>query len=110
MDTNDLFTAAFWRATIQRVLRSFAASLGGLLTADGTGILNARWTDQLSAAGMAALITLLLCVAGGTVTKGAGPAWGAAEVTSPPAPPVDNPPPGRHERAEYPDQAQDDGV
>jgi hypothetical protein len=71
-------------------------SLASLLVADGTGILDTAWADRLSVAGMAGVVTLLLCVAGGTITSGAGPAWGTAEVTSPPAPPVENVD-GRHE-------------
>jgi hypothetical protein len=78
---DSLFTTAFWTATIQRVIRSFAASLGAVLTAAGTGILHASWLDSLSTAGMAAVLTLLLCVAGGTLTPGGGPAFGTAEVT-----------------------------
>lgn len=83
-----MFTAAFWKATIQRVIRSFAASLVALLTAGGTGLLNTDWDNSLSTAGMAAVVTLLLCVAGETFTNGAGPAFGTVEITSPPAPPI----------------------
>lgn len=84
-------TKAFCLATAQRVARSFAASLVALLVADHTGILSAAWTRDLSTAGMAAVVTLLLCVAGGA-TNGAGPSFGTTEVTSPPAPPVDGTP------------------
>lgn len=87
-----MFSKAFWKATAQRVVRSFAASLGALLTADGTGILDASWSEQLSAAGMAAVITLLLCLAGEQLTDGAGPAFGTTEITSPPAPPLGDEP------------------
>ena len=78
-----MFTRRFWAATLQRVVRSFAASLSALLVADGTGILNSHWGPQLSSAGMAALVTLLLCLAGEAATDGAGPAFGTVETTSP---------------------------
>lgn len=83
-----MFTRAFWTATIQRAARSFAASLVALLTAGGTGILATDWVNSLSTAGMAAVVTLLLCVTGETFTNGAGPAFGTVEITSPPAPPI----------------------
>jgi len=84
-----MFTLAFWKATAQRVVRSFAASMSSLLVADGTGILDTDWANQFSVAGMAAVVTLFLCLAAETFTDGAGPAFGSIEVTSPPAAPVD---------------------
>lgn len=69
---------AFCLATAQRVARSFAASLVALLVADGTGVINTAWTRDLSTAGMAAVVTLLLCVVGGA-TSGNGPAFGKGE-------------------------------
>lgn len=84
-----MFTKPWWAATIQRVVRSFAASLFGILTANGTGILDTDWIGALSVAGMAAVVTFLLCIIGSQV-GGAGPAFGHVEITSPPAPPIDN--------------------
>lgn len=83
-----MFTADFWRATAQRVIRSFAAALSALLVADGTGIIDTAWGDRFSTAGMASVVTLLLCVAGDALTDGAGPAFGTVEQVSPPAPVV----------------------
>lgn len=76
-----MFSGEFWAATIQRVIRSFAASLLALLTADGTGILDTDWGSRLSTAGMAAITTLLFCVAGG-FGPGNGPAFGGVEETT----------------------------
>lgn len=76
-----MFDKEFWKATFQRMVRSFAASLGALLTAAGTGIIDAGWQDALSTAGMAAVLTFLLCLAGGA-TSGDGPAFGGTEQTT----------------------------
>lgn len=75
-----MFTKAFWNATFQRVIRSFAASLSALLVASGTGILDTDWTARFSTAGMAAVATLLLCIAG-TAQSGSGPSFGSTETT-----------------------------
>ena len=49
------FAAAFWRAVIERALKSFAQGLLAVFTADGTGPLDTDWTGALSTAGMVTL-------------------------------------------------------
>lgn len=86
-----MFTAAFWRATVQRMIRAAAAAVagayfGGDLMFD---VLNINgWRDVLTLAGSTAVGTLLLCLAGDALTSGDGPAFGTIEITSPPAPPI----------------------
>jgi Putative lactococcus lactis phage r1t holin len=75
MTVQSLFSRKFWIATAERAVRSFAASLASLLTASGTGLLETSWGEKLSVAAMAALVTILLAIGGGTFGKGDGPSF-----------------------------------
>jgi hypothetical protein len=75
MSVQTIFSRAFLVATSERAIRSFAASLASLLTASGTGLLQTDWGEKFSVAGMAALVTVLLAVGGGTFGKGEGPSF-----------------------------------
>ncbi len=79
MSAQTVFSRAFLIATLERAVRSFAASLASLLTAAGTGLLQTDWGEKLSVAGMAALVTILLAVGGGTFGKGEGPSFTGGE-------------------------------
>jgi hypothetical protein len=75
MSAHSLVSGMFWIATLERAIRSFAASLASLLTAGGTGILDTDWGARFSVAGMAAAVTVLLAIGGGTFGKGDGPSF-----------------------------------
>ncbi|UOY03376.1 holin [Blastococcus sp. PRF04-17] len=75
MTVHSLFSRKFWIATAERAIRSFAASLASLLTASGTGLLETSWGEKVSVAGMAALVSILLAIGGGTFGKGDGPSF-----------------------------------
>jgi hypothetical protein len=75
MPVQSLFSREFLRATLERAIRSFAASLASLLTASGTGLLNTDWGDKFSVAAMAAVVTVLFAIGGGTFGKGDGPSF-----------------------------------
>ncbi|WP_431784313.1 holin [Streptomyces chumphonensis] len=62
-------TAAFWKATTERAVRTFAQALLAVLGADGLGITDVDWGATLSVAGLAALAAVLTAIA----TSGAGP-------------------------------------
>ena len=79
MSVQTLFSRAFLIATLERAIRSFSASLASLLTAGGTGILDTDWGEKFSDAGMAALVTILLAIGGGTFGKGDGPSFAGEE-------------------------------
>jgi hypothetical protein len=79
MSVQSLFSRAFLIATAERAVRSFAASLASLLTASGAGILDASWDEYLSVAAMAALVTVLFAIVGGTLGKGDGPSFVGSE-------------------------------
>ena len=94
MSVQSLFSRAFLLATLERAIRSFAASLASLLTASGTGLLDTTWAEKFSVAGMAALVTILFAIAGGTLGKGDGPSFTGEEKlagTSTPVPVIPTP-------------------
>lgn len=65
---------AYLKKLGERALVAFATTLGALLTAGGTGLLDAPWEQSLSTAGMAALLAVLVSVGGGAVTTSNSPA------------------------------------
>lgn len=71
-----MFALAFWRAALERAVKTFAQALIAVMTADGLGLLDADWPARLSAAGMAAVLSLLASVASSGV-GGPGPSLGA---------------------------------
>jgi Putative lactococcus lactis phage r1t holin len=78
-----VFTRQFWIPTAERAVKTFAQALATLLIASNTGLLNAPWTASLSAAGMAAVVSVLTSVASLRV----GPADSPSMVRNdPPAP------------------------
>ena len=85
MSVQSLFSRAFLFATLERAIRSFAASLASLLTASGAGIIDTDWSEKLSVAGMAALVTILFSIGGGTLGKGDGPSFVGEEKLARPA-------------------------
>ncbi len=70
---------AYFKKLAERALVAFSATLGALLTAGGTGLLDAPWEQSLSTAGMAALLAVLLSVAGGAATTSSSPALTSKE-------------------------------
>ena len=75
MSVQSLFSRAFLIATLERAIRSFAASLASLLTASGTGLLDTDWGEKFSVAAMASVVTILFAIGGGTIGKGDGPSF-----------------------------------
>lgn len=57
-----LFTAAFWKATAERTIRTFAQALAAVLTAGATNLLDVHWTAAFATAGMAAVLAVLMAV------------------------------------------------
>ncbi|MET0764142.1 MAG: holin [Blastococcus sp.] len=83
MSAQSLFSRAFLLATLERAIRSFAASLASLLTASGTGLVDTNWGEKFSVAAMAAVVTVLFAVGGGTFGKGDGPSFTGEEKLTP---------------------------
>lgn len=61
-----IFDATFWRYAAERAAKTFAQSLAAVLAAAGLGLFDAAWWASLSAAGMAALLSVLTSVASTT--------------------------------------------
>jgi hypothetical protein len=91
MSAHSLFSRAFLIATLERAIRSFAASLASLLTASGAGIVDVDWGEMFSVAAMAALVTVLFAIGGGTLGKGEGPSFAGEERLTPHATPATQP-------------------
>lgn len=70
-----MHTIAFWKATVERVIRTFAQSLAAVLTAGATDLLSVPWAAALGTAGLAAVLALLTAVA----TSGSGGGLGHTE-------------------------------
>lgn len=58
-----MFNAAFWKGAFERAVKTFAQAEVAVLTANSFGLLDAPWVASLSAAGMAALLSVLTSVA-----------------------------------------------
>ncbi|MFN2495776.1 MAG: holin [Pseudonocardiaceae bacterium] len=58
-----MFTYLFWRLAFERAFKTFLQTLVALLSINGIGLLDAPWPTALSAAGMAALLSLLTSMA-----------------------------------------------
>ncbi|MEU4256254.1 holin [Streptomyces fradiae] len=63
-------TSAFWKATLERMVRTFAQAVLAAVSADGLGILTVDWGEAASVGALAAVLALLTAVA----TSGVGPA------------------------------------
>ncbi|WP_263165383.1 holin [Streptomyces sp. SCSIO ZS0520] len=74
-------TAAFWRATGERAVRTFAQAELALLTGDGLGVLDIDWGEALSVGGLAAIAAVLTAI----VAYGAGPVGPGLTETPAPA-------------------------
>ena len=65
-----MFTLAFFRAAVERAVKTLAQTAAALLVADGTGLLDTDWVTVASVAGMAAVVSLLTSIGSGAVTGG----------------------------------------
>jgi hypothetical protein len=85
-----IFTKAFWLATLERAIKTFAQTLAGLLGGDAVnvpGVSGMSLVGMLQVAGIATVVSVLTSVATHTATK-TGPGVGTAETLSPPAPAI----------------------
>lgn len=70
-----MFTAKFWRRTAERAVRAFAAALVGALTAGMALTDVAQWKAALITAGTAALVSVLMSLAGSKVGDPSSPSF-----------------------------------
>jgi len=69
-------TTAFWRATAERALRTFAQALAALIGAGAVNIIEIDWVANLGIAATAAVLSVLTSVAASGVGE-PGPSFGA---------------------------------
>jgi lysophospholipase L1-like esterase len=74
-----IWTLVFWRAALERAIKTFGQTGAAMLTAAGTGLLETDWQTCTSVAGMAAVISLLTSVGSDFLTNGTGPSLTDAE-------------------------------
>jgi hypothetical protein len=68
-----MFTAAFWRATAERAVRTFAQSLAAVLVAGATSLIEVDWRAAFATAGLATLLAVLTAIgASGVGREGPG--------------------------------------
>lgn len=75
-----MFTAAFWKATAERAIKTFAQGLLAAIGTGATGLLDVAWASALSFAGLAALISVLTSLASARIGRSGAPSLGGLEV------------------------------
>ncbi|MEW2570510.1 holin [Streptomyces sp. NPDC047070] len=65
-------TLVFWKATGERVVRTYAQAVLALLGGDQLGILDVDWGEAFSVGGLAAVAALLTAIATSGGTTGPG--------------------------------------
>mgnify|MGYP002623186529 CR=1 FL=1 len=67
-----MLTLAFWKATAERAVRTFAQVLVGSLGLDTLGIIHANWSEGLALGAGAAVLAVLTAIATSGGTEGPG--------------------------------------
>lgn len=75
-----MFTTAFWKATAERAVKTFAQGLLAAIGTGVTGLLDVAWGSALSFAGLAALLSVLTSLASARIGRRGGPSFGGLEV------------------------------
>jgi hypothetical protein len=81
-----LRTWAFWESAFERCIKTFCQAILGVIGVAGVTPMDIDWKQALAVGGLGALASLLSSVISAPVNN-AGPSL-AAEVLTPPAPPV----------------------
>jgi hypothetical protein len=89
-----MFGRYFWRATLERAVKSFAQSLVALLSAQQLGLLEVDWVTTVSTAGMATLLSVLTSIGSSQIGDAEDPSVVAAPA-SPSTAPSQAPSPGK---------------
>lgn len=76
-----MWSASFWRQSVERMIKTFAQTLITILGTSATGLLDVGWQQALSASGLATLLSLLTSI----VSSGVGPDDGPSLVSTEPA-------------------------
>jgi len=65
-----IWTVAFWKGAAERSIKTFAATLAGLIAGDGLGVIDVDWGGAASVAGLATVVTLLIAIGNADFTAG----------------------------------------
>jgi hypothetical protein len=76
-----MFTLTFWKAALERSVKTFAQAAAALLTGVGLGLLDINWVNIFSVAGLAAVVSVLTSIASDAITGGSGPSLTTVETT-----------------------------
>lgn len=82
-----MFTLEFWKAALERAIKTFAQTLVVLLGANAVDVLHLDWIPLLSLSVGAALVSVLTSIASGKFSGQPGPSLTNAEVLPTPAVP-----------------------
>ncbi|WP_086825966.1 holin [Allokutzneria sp. NRRL B-24872] len=92
-----MWTKLFWLGALERAIKTFAQAAVAVLAANSVGLLDAPWGAAASAAGMAAVLSLLTSIGSATigdrdspslVRTAAAPAGSATLTSTPQASPT----------------------
>jgi hypothetical protein len=76
---NAMLSGNFWKAAVERALKTAAQSFAAFLVADATGILEVDWVKGASIAGLATLLSVLTSVGSDAITSTPGPSLTSSE-------------------------------
>lgn len=62
-----LYSKSFWSDAFERAVKTFAQTAVALIGTQVTGILDVNWVQLVSAAGLAALVSVLTSIGSGQV-------------------------------------------
>jgi hypothetical protein len=74
-----MWTTAFWKASAERAIKTFAQAFAAFLVANATGILDIDWVNAASVAGLATLLSVLTSIGSDVLTAAPGPSLTDAE-------------------------------
>jgi hypothetical protein len=74
-----VWTTAFWKASAERAIKTFAQAFAAFLVANATGILDIDWGNAASVAGLATLLSVLTSIGSDVMTSAPGPSLTDAE-------------------------------
>lgn len=81
-DTPSIWTGPFWKAAVERAIKTVAQAAVALLTANATGLTEIDWIQLASVSGLAGLVSVLTSIASGVATGGGPSITNSEKITS----------------------------
>lgn len=75
-----MWTATFWKATAERTIGTFAATVLGLAGTDALALASLDWPQIFTASGIVSGLTVLKCITVATATDGTPSALNAEKL------------------------------